>query len=186
MPRGKRSSDAPASTPAVDGNIAKSTMLEHHDAIVTKLRLKKEADSALANAWKAAERDGISKKELKRVMDDNALTAEELAVRDRRHALYRAWLNRPVGFQSTMEMPAAAGDAEQPAAANGHAMPDEADQQHARNAAFEEGVVAGKAGADLASCAYVPGTEEHQQFSSGWALGQRQAVESLGGTTHTA
>jgi hypothetical protein len=184
MPRAKRSSAAAASTPAVDGNVAKATLLEHHDAIVTKLRLKKEADSALANAWKAAERDGISKKELKRVMDDNALTAEELAVRDRRHALYRAWLNRPVGFQSTMEMPAS--ESEQPAAANGHAAPDEADQQHARNAAFEEGVVAGKAGADLASCAYLPGTEEHQQFSSGWAAGQRQAVEALGGATHTA
>jgi len=120
-----------ASASKRDGNVTRQTFLEHHDIIVEKLRLKKEADSALGDAYKAAERDGIDKKELKRAIADGNLSSEN-------------------------------------------------------NKAFEAGVTAGKAGADLASCPFDPGSEEYQSFSLGWSQGQKAAVEALGGTTRTA
>ena len=169
-----------ASASKRDGNVTRQTFLEHHDIIVEKLRLKKEADSALGDAYKAAERDGIDKKELKRAIADGNLSSDELAARDRKYALYREWLDKPVGFQAEMDVAASP-------AANGHdATEAEAVTKHENNKAFEAGVTAGKAGADLASCPFDPGSEEYQSFSLGWSQGQKAAVEALGGTTRTA
>lgn len=171
-----------AKNPDMDGNTSRATFLEHHDIIVEKLRLKKEADSALGNAYKSAERDGIDKKELKRAIADGNLSSDELAVRDRKYALYREWLSKPIGFQGQMDVAAAAEP-------NGHASDpaeSEAVANHENNKAFEAGVTAGKAGADIASCPFDPGTEEHQSYSLGWSSGQRAAVEALGGATRTA
>lgn len=172
MARGKK-----REIPNVDGNVQKETFLEMYDLITEKLRLKKEADSALATAYKAAERNGIDRKALKRAREAADLTAEERAIADRRHRLYLEWLGKPLGFQA--EMPV------EPAPANGHAEPDEAGQRHASNEAYEWGVSAGKAGAAIESITsrYQPGSEEFQSASAGWAAGQKIAVESLGGAS---
>ena len=115
MARGRKKAD----TPAMDGNVSRETFLEHYDAVTEKLRLKKEADSALANSYRAAERAGIDRKMLKRVRQEADLTAEERAIDERRRRLYLDWLGKPVGFQA--EMPVVVAPA-----ANGHAAPDEA------------------------------------------------------------
>lgn len=174
MARGRKKQD----TPAMDGNVSRATFLEHYDTITEKLRVKKEADSALATAYKSAERNGIDRKALKRAREMADLTAEERSIADRRLRLYAEWLGKPLGFQA--EMPV------EPAAANGHApAPDEASQKHENNEAYEWGVSAGKAGAAIESIVsrYQPGSEEHQQASLGWSQGQKIAVESLGGAT---
>lgn len=166
-------------TPAMDGNVSRQTFLEHYDVITEKLRVKKEADSALATAYKAAERNGLSRKELKRARDTADLTAEERTINDRRYRLYLDWLGKPIGTQADAEP-----------TANGHATADpaetEAVQKHENNEAYEWGISAGKAGAALESMPYTPGTEEYQSAASGWAIGQKQAVEALGGATHHA
>lgn len=156
-------------TPTMDGNVSRQTFLEHYDVITEKLRVKKEADSALATAYKAAERNGLSRKELKRARDTADLTAEERTINDRRYRLYLDWLGKPIGTQATAD----------PAET-------EAVQKHENNEAYEWGISAGKAGAALESMPYTPGTEEYQSAASGWAIGQKQAVEALGGATHHA
>ena len=173
MARGRKA----AETPAADGNVKRETFLEFYDLVTEKLRLKKEADSALATAYKAAERNGIDRKMLKQVRQEADLTAEERAINERRRRLYLDWLGKPVGFQA--EMPV------EPAAANGHAEPDEAGQKHASNEAYEWGVSAGQAGAaiDSITSRYEPGSEEYQAASSGWAHGQKLAVELIRGAS---
>lgn len=175
MARGRK---AAAATPQVDGNVTREAFLSAYDVVTEKLRLKKEADSALANAYRAAERAGVDRKMLKAVRAEADLSAEERAINDRRRRLYLQWLNKPIGTQAEMPLPDAAGEA------NGHAEPpDEADQAHARTEAYEWGVSAGKGGAADSSCPYQPGSSEMQEWKSGWIEGQRVAVESLGGAS---
>jgi ribosome modulation factor len=170
MGKGRKKADSPA----MDGNVSRETFLEHYDAITEKLRLKKEADSALATAYKSAERNGIDRKALKRAREMADLTAEERSIADRRLRLYSEWLGKPLGFQAEMPMETAAP------AANGH---DAAGEKHASNEAYEWGVSAGKAGAADGSCPYPAGSEEMQSWKNGWIAGQKIAVESLGGAT---
>jgi ribosome modulation factor len=174
MARGRQK----ATAPDVDGKVRREVFVEHFDLVTEKLRLKKEADSALSNAYRAAERAGIDRKMLKQVRVEADLTAEERAINEKRRRLYLTWLNKPVGFQSEMEVAPVAP------VANGHAEPpDETDQKHASNEAYEWGVSAGKAGAATDSCPYPPGSEEAQSWRGGWGAGQKIAVESLGGAT---
>jgi ribosome modulation factor len=176
MPRRKKTVDADE-TPTVDGNVTKATVLQHHDAIVEKLRVKKEADSALAHAWKQCERDGIDKKELKRIIAERDMSADELAVRDRKYALYRAWLAKPVGYQASM--------LDKETAPNGHDTEAEAHavEQHQQNEAYDDGYRAGRAGSALSFCPFEIGSQQYQDYSLGWSSGQKAAVESLGGAT---
>jgi hypothetical protein len=177
MAKGRRR--AADSNPETMGNVTKASFLDHVTDLTEKYRIKKNADSALASAFKAAERDGLDRKELKRAMADRDLTTDELAVRDRKYAKYREWLNKPVGFQAELVPADAAPAARDPETAA-------AEERHAHSKAYEEGIAAGNAGADIASGRYAPGTEEAQQFSLGWSFAQQQAVARLGGTTRTA
>lgn len=158
------------------GNLTQAVFLQHHDDVIEKLRLKKEADSALSNAYKAAGRNGVDIKELKRAIAMSALSAEERAMSDAKQRRYLEWLGRPIGTQATMFTE----DDPQP---NGHDRETaEAVHQHEQSEAYEAGVAAGKAGAAIESITslYQPGTEEFQSASQGWAEGQRLAVAALG------
>ena len=167
-----------AETPEMDGNVGRATFLECFDDVKEKLRLKKEADSALANSYKRAENAGIDRKILKKALHDAELSAEERVINDRRYRLYLDWLGKPLGTQADIFETETAAEP----VANGHdtAAEAEAVAKHQNNEAYEAGVAAGKAGADMASCPYQPGTEEHQVFSTGWSAGQAAAVAALG------
>jgi len=173
MARGRR---RPADNPDMEGNLSKPTFLEMYDLVREKLRLKKEADSALSNAYKACERSGIDTKELKGAMKKAELSAEERAIKARKQARYQQWLGL-----LPMEAPATNGHDPAPDPAEAEAV-----QKHENSEAYEWGVSAGKAGAAIESLPYTPGSEEYQQAHLGWSEGQRLAVESLGGATHRA
>lgn len=192
MPRSRRPTVDPASTPAARGrprkereivNYDQPTFLKHYDDITEKLRLKASADSALSTAYKAAERAGVDRKDLKRARGESEKTADERQRDADKLRQHMEWLGKPLGHQAGMDL------APQEPTPNGH---DEhpglavAVEKHQNTEAFESGVSAGKAGSALAACPFEPGSEQYQSYSSGWSEGQRLAIESLGGATRTA
>jgi ribosome modulation factor/uncharacterized protein (UPF0335 family) len=186
MARGRKkangSESARAAPKMAAGNVTQQTFLSHYDTIIEKLREKKSADSALANAYKAAERDGIDKKELKRAVADAQLTTDERELRDRRYRQYMEFLDKPVGFQTGMDLN---GDAAgQQATDAGQAAADaEALSKHREHDGYEQGFAAGKAGASTSSNPYDPGSDAFSGWHTGWAAGQADAVANLGGAT---
>lgn len=180
MARGRKA----AATPGPDHNQgpSRSSFLEHYDNLVEKLAAKLSADSAVANAYKAAERDGIDRKMLKRVLAENKKTAAELEIYDAKHRRYREWLGKPVGTQAAMDL-----SNDNKPATNGHGPEATAAvEKHEATETFRAGTEAGKAGAAIASNPYPPGSERAQQWSTGWSAGQKEAVHALGGATHRA
>lgn len=167
MARGRKPVEQP---PQI--NVTQDVFLEFYDELTEKLRLKKSADSAVASVYKRAEAAGIDRKTLKRAYADSLLTDSERQRAEEIHRQYMIWLGKPVGFQGAMDLG-------QPAA-NGHdASP--AVEKHQMNVAYVEGHNSGKAGHPVTNCKYDPGTEQHQQWSLGWAAGQKDAVAALGG-----
>lgn len=165
------------------GNVSQATLLEFHDELVEAYRLKASADGALRNVYKRAEQAGLDRKTLKRAYTDAQKAENERQVDDERYRRYMAWLGKPIGTQAEMPLPNGETEgAEQPA--NGEDT--EAVAKHENNAAFEEGLSAGKAGANGASNPHEPGSEAMQSWSSGWAAGQKEAVMALGGATRRA
>lgn len=161
------------------GGPSQAVFLEHFDAIGEKLRVKKTADAALANAYKAAERDGLDRKDLKFAIAESLKGTDEREVSHARRLQYLAWLGKPVGHQG--DIFGAESAAPEPTPEDTAAV-----ERHENNVAFQKGVEAGAAGAALASCPYEIGGEEYQQFSVGWSAGQAEAVRALGGATHRA
>jgi hypothetical protein len=167
----------PRKTPPDGGNVTQATVLQFHDELTEALRLKAASDSKVANVYKRAESAGLDRKTLKAAHKDALKASNERLVDHERYCQYMRWLGVPV--DETPDEPDETGDE---SAANGEDT--EAVARHRGNKAYEEGVYAGKAGANMAaSNAYQPGTEEHQSFSLGWSAGQKEAVEALGGAT---
>jgi hypothetical protein len=166
----------PRKEPETHGNVSQSTLLEFHDELVEAYRLKASADGALRNVYKRAEQAGLDRKTLKRAYSDAQKAENERQVDDERYRRYMAWLGVPVGTQAEMTL-----SDEDESQANGEDT--EAVEQHKNNMAFEEGVSAGKAGANAASNPHPPGSEAFQAFSLGWSAGQKETVMALGGTT---
>lgn len=163
---------------AEGGNVTRKTLLEFNDALTVALREKATADSAVANVYKRAETAGLDRKTFKKAHADALKAANERQVDHERYCLYMRMLGVPVGEGD------AEADGDKAGADQTEAGEAEAVAQHEANKAFEEGVYAGKAGANMAaSNSYQPGSAEHQSFSLGWFSGQKEAVEALGGAT---
>lgn len=173
--------------PGHNGGPSRATFLEHVDNIVDKLAVKRSADSALATAYKAAEKDGLDRKDLKFAIAEGGLSSDERELRHRRRMQYLEFLGKPVGTQTDMFTEEAAdqsaGEGDPEAAAEDEA----AVARHELNVAFNQGSIAGKAGAQAASNPYQPGSEQAQSWSTGWSAGQKEFVTStLGGATRRA
>lgn len=179
MARGRKPASATAAA-ETHGNVTQATVLEFNDELTQLLRLKKSADSAVSNCYKRAESAGLDRKTLKRAREDSQKAENERQVDHERYVRYMGWLGVPVG---TPVEPLASDETDEPEP-NGAAV--EAVEKHQSNVAFEQGVHAGKAGANAASNPHQPGSEGYQAFSLGWASGQKEAVMALGGATRHA
>jgi uncharacterized protein (UPF0335 family) len=184
MPRKRKSADAEPKPANHNQGPSQAKFLEHF-AITALLAAKRSADSNLSNAYKQAERDGIDRKILKRAFLENDKTAADRERADQTLRQYMEWLGKPLGTQAAMDF----GNDNKPAA-NGHAEADPetaaAVASHEATQTFHHGVTAGRAGAAAASNPHQPGSEQAQQWSTGWAAGQKEAVMALGGATHRA
>ena len=162
MARGRPRKEHPTTS-----NVTPATILGFADELTTALRVKRSADSAVANVYKRAESAGLDRKTLKRAHTDAQKAENERLVDEQRYRRYMAALGCPVDDVANGE------DAE-------------AAEKHQNNEAFESGIAAGAAGSPITNCPFDPGTESYQSYSLGWSQGQKQAVEALGGATRRA
>lgn len=168
MARSKKIPHAPT------GNVTGDTFLEFYDRLVEAVHAKDAAAMALANVYRAAERAGIDKKQLKRAYAESQKTADEREIDDGKFRQYMDWLGKPVGTQAEMFR----GDPEAAQAPS-----PEASDKHDASQAHYAGHDAGRAGANIDSNPHQPGTEAFAEWRGGWGEGQAAAVAALGGAT---
>lgn len=146
--------------------------LELFDELINAKAKLDSAQDSYRNLFKRGEAMGLNGAMLKASLK---LKNQD---RDRREsdfsdlAKYLAWLEIPIGTQAEMfGEPEAEPTAEEA----------EAVEKHKANAAYNEGLYSGRAGANVNSCPYQIGSEEYQQYHSGYHAGQREIAETLGG-----
>jgi hypothetical protein len=157
-------------------NVSRETFL----AFVGEIRDAKAAvDSAngtLRNTYKRAESAGLDKKELKEAIRVDGLSGAAREEAFRLKALYMAWLGKPIGFQSSLDLPQT-DDGE----GDEDASPESGDPiaEHQVRNAQDNGLAAGRSGQDRGSNPWSPGTFMAQQWDAAWIQGQQQIADTL-------
>jgi len=155
-----------------NSNLTKATFLEFYDKYSSSMTEQARLKSAHGTLLKQAKGAGVDLDELKLAYKQSSLDPAEIALHEEERRRYRLWLKRPVGFQANIldeEGPQEPDSPEDEAAVYAHTL----------RVAYDDGVKAGRAGADPAWSSFPAGTEEHQQYSLGYEVGK----EMRGGET---
>ncbi|HVB15559.1 MAG TPA: hypothetical protein VNF04_03415 [Stellaceae bacterium] len=139
---------------------------------------------------------GINAAALKRAIAEAARDRDKREIDDRDFRRYMAWLSMPLGSQGDFFTEAGGdpeangqdetGDPPDPTEAGAEASGEDGEDEerpsdprrHAFRVAYRDGVTAGRAGSNPDSNPHAPGSEEAQNWRSGWSEGQSEKVHA--------
>lgn len=157
--------------PRADGsNLQKSTFLEIYDEAIDAKAVLDSARGKYQAIFKRAETLGINRSALSWALKQSSRDRDKREIDDRDYRRYMAWLDMPLGTQAGFDFAAPVAPAPESEADKA------ATEAHRQSTAYHQGVDAGRAGANISSCPYDVGSEEAQQFHSGWHAGQGEKV----------
>ncbi len=174
--------------PRPDGaNLSRATFLEIFDDAHNAKIAMDSARGKYQAIFKKAETLGINRAALSRALKESARERDKREIDHRDLMKYMAWLEMPLGAQGAFDLGDAAPNGHDPDAdegdtgdAAGESEEDRAAvEAHKGSVAYHQGHEAGKLGANVDSCPFLPGTEDNWRWHSGWQAGQAEAVSAL-------